>query len=234
MPSDRLNALIVVAKQPSPGNTKTRLSPPLSIDQASALYECFLRDTLDLMRQVEETDRVLAYLPSGAEPYFRNLAPDFQLIVQEGADLGERLDHVLAWHLSHRYQRVVILDSDSPTLPPEYLHTAFSNLADGAEVVLGPTEDGGYYCIGASLPVPRLLREVRMSTPTVFSDTTALARELKLHLVELPRWYDVDNAASLERLAEEVRQTDSRRAAHTRGFLERNPIEELVRKGARQ
>jgi rSAM/selenodomain-associated transferase 1 len=222
------NALIVVAKQPVPGKTKTRLSPPLSHEQASALYECFLRDTLDQMRQVDEVQRVVAYLPAEADGHFRQLAPDFQLTPQDGQDLGVRLDNALTLYLSRGYERVVIMDSDSPTLPPSYLSEAFDVLADGADVTLGPCEDGGYYLIGIKRPVPRLLREVRMSTPTVAADTISLAEEEGLRLSLLPAWYDVDDAASLTRLVKEVATLDPQVAAHTRRFLEENAIRHLI------
>ena len=229
MQLEKKNALIVVAKRPAPGNTKTRLSPPLSPEQASALYECFLADTLDQIRQVEGVERVIAYLPAQAHGYFHRLAPDFQLIQQQGADLGARLDHALTSYLSHGYDHAVIMDSDSPTLPAEHLSQAFTALSDGAQVVLGPCEDGGYYLIGCSQPVPRLLREVRMSTPTVAADTIRLANEAGLHLVQLPTWYDVDDGASLVRLAQEIEESDPRTAAHTRRFLNRDPIQLLLR-----
>jgi len=226
---ENLNALIVVAKRPAPGNTKTRLSPPLSPEQASALYECFLADTLDQIRQVEGVERVIAYLPVGAHDYFQRLAPDFQLIRQEGPDLGARLDHALTSYLSRGYEHAVIMDSDSPTLPAEHLSQAFAALSNGADVVLGPCEDGGYYLIGCSQPVPRLLREVRMSTPTVSADTIALASEEDLHLTQLPTWYDVDDGDSLIRLVEEIEALDARTAIHTRRFLNRDPIRLLLR-----
>jgi rSAM/selenodomain-associated transferase 1 len=229
MGSEKRNALIVVAKRPAPGNTKTRLSPPLSPAQASALYECFLADTLDQVRQVDGVDRVLAYLPADAYGYFRHLAPDFRLIQQEGQDLGARLDHALASCLSNGYGHAVIMDSDSPTLPAGYLAQAFITLSDGADVVLGPCEDGGYYLIGCSQPVPRLLREVRMSTSTVAADTISLAHEEGLHLVQLPAWYDVDDGASLLRLAEEIEDLRSHTASHTRRFLDQDPIRLLLR-----
>jgi rSAM/selenodomain-associated transferase 1 len=224
MQPEKRNALIVVAKRPAPGNTKTRLSPPLSPEQASALYECFLADTLDQIRQVDGVERVIAYLPANAHGYFHRLAPDFQLIQQDGPDLGARLDHALSSYLSRGYEHAVIMDSDSPTLPTEHLSQAFIALSDGAQVVLGPCEDGGYYLIGCSQPVPRLLREVRMSTPTVAADTIALANEEGLHLVQLPTWYDVDDGPSLVRLTEEIESLDSRTANHTRRFLEQDQI----------
>ena len=213
------NALIVVAKQPAPGRTKTRLSPPLKPEQASKLYECFLNDTLDLIRQVKQVQPVVAFLPAGAEGYFQQLASDFDLIQQEGPDLGARLDNAISSYLSRGYQRVVIMNSDSPTLPSDHLCQAFASLEAGADVVLGPCEDGGYYLIGVKQPIPRLLQEVKMSTPTVAADTIALADEenLKVHL--LPSWYDVDDAASLKRLAEEVTNGSPQAAVHTRRFM---------------
>ena len=212
-----LNALIVVAKRPAPGKTKTRLCPPFSPELASALYECFLFDTLDQMRQVSDAVHVIAYLDEC--DYFQRLAPDFELIPQEGDDLGERLDHALTSYLSRGYERVIIMDSDSPTLPPEYLSQAFNVLSEGADVVLGPCDDGGYYLIGVKRPTPRLLREVHMSTPTVAAETIALAKEEGLNLVRLPVWYDVDDAASLSRLRQEIGVLHPSVAVHTRQFL---------------
>jgi len=219
------NALIVVAKRPTPGKTKTRLSPPLTPQLASALYECFLFDTLDQMRQVCEAQHVIAYLD---EPdYFQRLAPDFELIPQQGNDLGERLDRALTSYLWRGYERAVIMDSDSPTLPSVYLSLAFDALADGADVTVGPCDDGGYYLIGIKKPEPRLLREVKMSTPTVAADTIALAEEEGLRVNLLPTWYDVDDASSLLRLMREVENPDLGVATHTRKFLRQSSIHHL-------
>src|SRR5262245_50303483 len=88
-------SLLVVAKRPAAGQTKTRLCPPLSGVAAAALYECFLYDTLELMRQVPGVTRQIAYLPEDAVGYFQQLAPDMALTPQRGADLGQRLDYLL-------------------------------------------------------------------------------------------------------------------------------------------
>jgi rSAM/selenodomain-associated transferase 1 len=217
------NALIVVAKRPAPGQTKTRLTPPLSPEQAAALYECFLRDTLDLVRQVPDVQPALAFLPAGADAYFADLAPDFEHILQEGVDLGARLDNALTGFLHQGYQRVVIMNSDGPTLPSAHLGAAFAALEREADVVLGPCDDGGYYLIGIKRPVPRLLREVRMSTSTVTADTLALAEEEGIRVELLPVWYDVDDARSLARLAKELATAPPDVARHTRPFLGRHP-----------
>lgn len=222
------NALIVVAKQPAPGQTKTRLSPPLAPEQASELYECFLKDTLDAMRRVDDVQRVIAYLPEDALDYFHRLASDFELVPQLGHDLGSRLDHALTSYLSLGYERVVIMDSDSPTLPSAYLSQAFDALANGADVTLGPCDDGGYYLIGLKKPAPRLLLEVKMSTPTVAADTIALAEGQGLRVSLLPTWYDVDNAVSLTRLMKELETQDAHVAHHTRKFLKQSSMRNLI------
>jgi glycosyltransferase A (GT-A) superfamily protein (DUF2064 family) len=120
--------LLVVAKRPAAGQTKTRLCPPLTGEAAAALYACFLRDTLDVMRQVSDVARGIVYLPEAAGDYFSALAPDMQLSPQHGADLGERLDHLLTAALAAGNQQAVVLDSDSPTLPADYLVQAFAAL----------------------------------------------------------------------------------------------------------
>ena len=197
------DTLLVVAKKPAPGQTKTRLCPPLTHDWAAELYDCFLRDTLAIMREVPDVCCVIGYLPEDAQGYFRQLAPDMKLSCQRGASLGERLDHLLTEALLGGSQRAVVMDSDSPTLPAAYLCQAFDDLSD-ADVVLGPTRDGGYYLIGMKQPQPELLREVQMSTPRVLADTLALAESSGLTVSLLPTWYDVDTVEDLHQLEGEI------------------------------
>jgi hypothetical protein len=218
-PKEALGALVVMAKRPASGQTKTRLSPPLSPEQAAGLYECFLLDTLDVMRQVIGVQRVLAFLPPGDEAYFQALAPDFELILQSGRDLGERLDNLLTHYLNQGFSRAVAMDSDSPTLPARLVQSAFEQLANETEVVLGPCVDGGYYLIGLRKPAPRLLREVQMSTPHVTADTLALAKAEGLPSCLLTTWYDVDDTASLNHLQADLELLPMSVAQHTRRYL---------------
>jgi rSAM/selenodomain-associated transferase 1 len=211
------DTLLVVAKQPAPGQTKTRLCPPLTPSQAAELYECFLRDTLDAMRKVPSVEPVIGYLPDDAQDYFHQLAPDMSLIRQRGSSLGERLDGLLKQALTGGSRKAVVMDSDSPTLPVDYLSMAFEQLTE-TDVVLGPTTDGGYYLIGVKQPQPRLLRQVQMSTSHVLADTLALARASRLSVSLLPNWYDVDTIADLHRLESEIAEmsTNGRAAATSR------------------
>ena len=211
--------LLVVAKRPAAGQTKTRLCPPLDGATAAALYECFLRDTLALMMQVAGVQRSIAYLPEDADGYFRDLAPAMGLTPQRGADLGARLDQLLTDALAGGAQQAVVMDSDSPTLPAAYIAQAFALLDGPYDVVIGPCDDGGYYLIGLKQPQPRLFHEVTMSTPTVVRDTLAIAAELGLQIALLPTWYDVDTVAELARLRQELDEAAPEIAPQTRRFL---------------
>ncbi|MCC7207213.1 MAG: TIGR04282 family arsenosugar biosynthesis glycosyltransferase [Anaerolineae bacterium] len=220
-------ALMVVAKKPAPGQTKTRLCPPLSGEQAAALYEAFLRDTLDLIRAARAClplDPILVYLPEGADEDFRALAPDFARFQQQGADLSERLNHATTHCLTRLgYNQAAIMNSDSPTLPVGCLVEAFTAL-EQADVTLGPTDDGGYYLIGLKRPAPPLFLTVTMSTPRVAQDTLDRAHDERLSVHLLPPSHDVDYVDDLWRLADELRDLPPHVAAHTRRFLEAHPV----------
>ncbi len=211
-------ALLVMAKEPAAGRTKTRLTPPLTPEQAAALYGCLLRDTLQAVRTaVSHTPFTpfIAYAPQEARAAFRELAPDFQLIAQRGQTLGERLESVLTAVQEAGYQQAAAINSDSASLPPAYLAAAFQALDEEAvDVVFGPCEDGGYYLIGWKRPYPRLLREVTMSTAHVLRDTLSIAREEGLRVSLLPAWYDIDDVADLERL-----RADENAGPFTRAFF---------------
>lgn len=218
---DRKRALLVVAKRPAPGQTKTRLMPDLTGEQAAALYECFLRDTLDIIRAARQQlplTPIIAYLPAGDEAYFQALAPDFDLLLQEGSDLAERLHNATTYCLTHDYEQAVIMDSDSPTLPSEHLVSAFAAL-ETADVSLGPCDDGGYYLIGLKQPAPPLFLTVTMSTDRVTADTLDRAAQANLTVQLLPGCFDIDYIVDLRRLAVELQSLPPTIAANTRAFL---------------
>ena len=216
------NVLLVVAKKPSPGRTKTRLCPPLNCEQAADLYECFLCDTLAVMRDVPNVTPKIVYLPQDAHDYFRNLAPDMDLVQQRGESLGERLDNLLTDVLLDGADKAVVMNSDSPTLPKAYLIQAFDQLS-ATDVVLGPTLDGGYYLIGVKEPQPGILRDVEMSTPYVLRDTLELARKAGVTVSLLPEWYDVDTVEELHRLRNDISGLQNNSCACTRAWLQNYP-----------
>ena len=224
-------ALLVVAKRPSPGRTKTRLCPPLTGREAADFYRCLLLDTLDLIRSGPDVHPFIAYLPPDAAGYFRALAPDFDLLAQHGVDLGARLDNALTHCLQNGFRQVVIMNSDGPTLPVANLFRAFEILDEGSDVVLGPCEDGGYYLVGITAPQPDLFRGMRMSTPSVLDETLARAAAGGLSVAKLPTWYDVDTVADIKRLAADLSEPNCGAGRHTQRYLDANPHLSISDKG---
>ncbi len=213
------SALIIVAKEPVPGQTKTRLCPPFSLESAAAFYRCLLLDSVALMARLEAVDHTIAYAPPNAREYFAQLAPNgFSLVAQVGANLGERLANALGHRFELGYESVVIMNSDGPTLPLAHLEQAFSGL-ENADVTLGPGHDGGYYLIGMKRLYPELFEGIDWSTERVIAQTLGTCRRLGLTVHQLPQWYDVDLAEDLERLRHDL-EVEPQLAPHTWSFLQ--------------
>ncbi len=225
-------ALAVMAKAPRAGKVKTRLAPPLTLEQAAAINICFLRDTADNIGAVAVSGSaagIISYTPVGDEALFDNLLPaEFTLIPQRGGGFGERLLATAEDILACGYGSVCLIDSDSPTVPAAVFEQAVAELdRPGDRVVVGPSHDGGYYLIGLKRVHAEAFANINWSTATVFEETIAAANASNLETVVLPLWYDVDDAASLEILKDELLRNIPPRfgampgygARHTRDFL---------------
>ncbi|MEJ2093487.1 MAG: TIGR04282 family arsenosugar biosynthesis glycosyltransferase [Syntrophobacterales bacterium] len=199
--------LIIFAKEPRPGQVKTRLCPPLSPQAAARLYGQFLEDVLEEMAGLPQLPVAVAYAPEAARPFFQNLvAPDAPLVAQAGEDLGERLRQAFAWGFAQGAASVLIRNSDSPDLPGSLVLEAKEFLAGGrAQVVLGPCPDGGYYLVGLKTPQPRLFQDINWSSSSVLADTLAQAGRLGLKVHLLPSWLDIDTIADLQALVRSPR-----------------------------
>ena len=147
-------SIVIFAKQPIEGRTKIRLGRTLGMAYSAKLAECFIHDSLALVRNLPIGQKNVAYLPEEARDYFRELVKpllEFSTYPQRGQDLGERMQNAIQKEFSNGAARVVVLDTDSPTLPGQYIMQAFE-LLKKVDFVLGPTCDGGCYLMGASLP----------------------------------------------------------------------------------
>lgn len=225
-----MDALAIFAKAPVAGQVKTRLCPPLTPEQAVELYRCFLLDILENVSVLQGVGVFLAFTPAGAEAVFhpflsfdqaQDRPQEIKLIPQRGDSLGERMANTLADLLAGGFERVVIIGSDLPTLPVSHLREAFRLLHDeDTDVALGPSEDGGYYLIGARTLYPLLFEGVAWSTPAVLSQTCTRAESLGLRVAFVPPWYDVDTRDDLRRLAAEI-SSPTCRSPRTRRFLQR-------------
>ena len=205
-----LCALAVITKAPRAGQVKTRLVPPLTPDEAAQLNRCFLRDTASAISSgAGQIARGIAvYTPVGAEADYIDILPrDFELLAQRGDGFDERL-----------------FNAASPTVPAENYAQAARLLAPaGDRVVLGPSDDGGYYLIGLKQNHRRLFEEIEWSTERVLEQTIERANELKLALELLPTGYDVDDRTSLRRLCDELfnhnKKSTTQVAPHTSEYL---------------
>jgi hypothetical protein len=220
-------ALAVMAKAPRAGKVKTRLQPPLTAAEAAALNVCFLRDTAANIAGVARGGRaagMVCYTPVGDESAFDGLLPEgFALMAQRGDGFGERLLAAAEDILSCGFGAVCLIDSDSPTLPTSALVQAVDELLrPGDRVVLGGSDDGGYYLIGLKRAEPRVLERITWSTTSVYAETVERVREAGLELVELPTWYDVDDAATLAVLERELLLDERPAFATVDGYDARN------------
>lgn len=194
--------LTVFAKQPMPNRVKTRLVPPLSPEQAATLYTAFLTDWCESLAELPDVDIVIAYTPPEAQPDLQALiGEDVIYIPQIGDGLGERLVSATQWAVQHGYTKILIVGSDSPTLPILYVSEAIA-LLDTRDIVIGPSVDGGYYLIGFSAAtlttaVPNIFEEIAWSTADVLQQTITRIQSTEATLGLLPPWYDIDTAEDL-------------------------------------
>lgn len=201
-------AVAIMCKTPISGLSKTRLSPPLRPDECAAISACFIRDLSSTIASLAEEGDVTGYAvytPVGSEVALQALLPhDFRLVPQRDGGFGERLMNGMADLLAAGHDGAILLNSDSPTLPKAILRAAVDAVRSGDNVVLSPAVDGGYTLIGLSRLHVRLFEDIPWSTADVYRLTLERAREIGVPVVNVPPWYDVDDALSFEMLEAEL------------------------------
>jgi rSAM/selenodomain-associated transferase 1 len=199
-----MNAIVIIAKEPKPGSVKTRLTPPLDSYTASKIYHNLLLDRIEQVESLKGANHFLAYFPKASLNFFENIIPpSFTLLPQKGKDLGERLSNIFNSLFKYGYERIIILDSDSPNLPSKHISEALEILNE-TDLVLGPCEDGGYYLVGLSSNIPQIFQGIPWSTSEVTELTIEKARALNKRISLLEKWYDVDTIEDLKRLRTEL------------------------------
>ena len=200
--SDRV--LVIMAKAPRPGVVKTRLTPSLSPEVVTAFYCCLLDDTLALARSVEGVEVAIMCPDSDVNELARFAGKDVTVVAQEGEGLAAGLISAFAHFAEGHQRRIIAFNSDSPHLPSSVLEDAFTVLAEH-DLVVGPTDDGGYYLVGAKDSHPALFARDGMGTSTALERLLSRARSLELSVGFSDTFYDIDVADDLTRLAEELR-----------------------------
>jgi glycosyltransferase A (GT-A) superfamily protein (DUF2064 family) len=194
--------LLIIAKQPAPGKVKTRLVPPCTYEQAAALAEAALTDTLHTLLLVPARRRILV-LDGQPGPW---LPPGFEIVPQARGPLDERL----ACAFAAVPGPALLVGMDTPQVTPDLLAVDWH----AADAVFGPAADGGFWALGLRAPDPALLRGVPMSTARTGAIQRARLLAAGLRVVDLPQLRDVDTAADAVAVAHEA--PHSRFAARAR------------------
>ncbi|MEM6787624.1 MAG: TIGR04282 family arsenosugar biosynthesis glycosyltransferase [Myxococcota bacterium] len=187
-----------MAKTPGRVGVKTRLAPVLAPEARSRLARALLDDRIEQLTRIPGLDPHLAHTGT-PPPQAAPASPPIPGFPQRGEGLGARLIHAAATLFARGYGRVMLVDADSP-LVPDQTFVAATVALERVDVVVGPSDDGGYYLIGMRTPQPSLFRDVPFSTAEVLTVTRSRAREAGLETYLLPATYDIDEPADLERL----------------------------------
>lgn len=208
-----------MARAPAPGYCKTRLAALLGADGSARLCEAMLRDSLDAFAGVGVSRLVVLAAPEHAGvAALRSIAsPAWNVVAQEGDDLGERMANAIAM-LGAGGETVALVGSDSPLAPIAPIRAALATLHGPRRALLGPCDDGGYYLIALTSPVLGVFRGIRWGTPEVLRTTRARFRELSLELTELPLSYDIDKPSDVARAKSELK-LHPERAPRTAAFF---------------
>lgn len=226
MGSNKNNSKIIIgimAKYPEEGSVKTRLVPPFTSSQASSLYEALLLDTIQTVNKLDPCfQKVLFYHPENKRQYFNNITDsDWLVLPQSGRDLGERIKNAFLEFIDHK-SPMIIIGSDSPALPDQYLIDSIGLLSDN-DIVFGPAEDGGFYLIGIedmSLRyIEDLFKNIRWSTSNTLSDFRENINMIKKRVALSGEWYDIDTIKDIEKLIFEFNNNNSNNCRNLKSFI---------------
>jgi hypothetical protein len=211
---------VIFARFPRPGEVKTRLSPVFTAGEACEIHLALVGDVVEgATRAVGSAASIFLSWSEPAEgsPPIESLPAGIVVEHQTGRDLGERMALAIQSKLAAGFKRVVILGSDAPTLPADHLESAFDSLRS-CEVVIGPSEDGGYYLVGMSRLHLEIFRGIRWGGDEVLKATRQRLRHSGVRYQELGMWHDVDLPGDVGRLWRDLLRLKER---HGSGLPER-------------
>ncbi len=191
-------ALVVMARYPTTGHVKTRLATAIGAEAACRLYTAFLQDLDARFCGRDTLDLVWCFSPADAD--FPGLfARPRRTLPQRGTDLAQRMYHAFADLFGLGYETVVMVGADMPHLAEDACETAVAALGQGADIVLGPSADGGYYLV-AMRHMHDIFTAVPMGTNAVLAATKEKISTQHLSLRLLATSFDIDELADLGRL----------------------------------
>lgn len=215
--------LTVFVKNPIPGTVKTRLQTRYTPHQAAGIYRAFILDTLETAQSIDADCHLLAYHPQNAENDIRDLAGSiWKLFPQSQTELGDRIYTAALHSFLQGASRVVIIGTDIPSLPSNFIVRAFDLLSKN-NLVLGPSTDGGYYLIGLAKPIETIFQDIEWGTNRVFIQTLNRLEKTNNTLALVPPWYDIDTPEDLDFLLAHTKAMDLANSLpnlhHTKTYL---------------
>lgn len=190
--------LIVFAREPLPGEVKTRLAAAIGKQAAVELYKTMLETVLKSTRQLSNIETTVFW--SCKNESLPQLAREYHCTsrLQCSGDLGQRMYAAFEDMFAHGCELCCIIGSDAPDLPCEYILNAYKLLsAQQTDVVFGPSTDGGYYLLGMKELRPQLFMNIHWSTANVLRQSLTVAQASGLTTALLPEWQDIDTLDDL-------------------------------------
>ena len=226
-PLSQNNALVLFAKAPIAGEVKTRLQPEITPENSARLQEAMIKDSISLMSEINNVEKTIYFLPIEKKYVFEKFIDGlpFHLNCQNGIDLGKKMENSFHDLFNKGFFRVVVIGTDSPALPKEYISKAFIDL-NNADLVIGPSIDGGYYLIGFKEKVLPVFSPVEWGSNKVLLQTEELIKKHNLKLSLLPVHYDIDTIEDLRYLKTHLKLL-SRSGEHV-PFNTMNIVDEIL------
>lgn len=191
----------VFAKTPVTGQCKTRLIPALGIDGATALHKAMVQHTLNTATNAGLGPVELWCTPSQQHRFFSDCLKQYPLTLHQqcGHDLGTRMAYAMKYALQ-KYQQVILIGTDCPTLDENNLRQAQRQLVSGYDAVIGPAQDGGYVLIALRRTDAKIFQSINWGTDTVLQQTRQRLIQLHFHWHELKSHRDIDTPDDLDTL----------------------------------
>lgn len=215
------NCILLFVKNPTIGQVKTRLAQGIGPRTAAELYRNFIFDILATLRTLNVSLRVFFDPPQALQSLRKLIGGQYCYVPQAGDDLGQRMKNAFIRAFNEGFSSVIVIGSDSPDMPVDFLEQAFVVL-DNYDVVIGPVSDGGYCLIGFTAEgfCPAAFDKINWSTDRVFQQTFNILKQHRLSVYRLPMWHDVDTPADLELLLRQNENTAFSRSKTVSYILE--------------
>jgi len=200
------SVLVIFAKYPETGKVKTRLGKAIGYENSMLVYKAMLKDIILKMSTCKDYYVALCYTPKGKKKNFKNIFKVDILHVQTNGNLGDKMTDCFR-HFLKKYVNVVIIGSDAPMMNSRIVKNSFKLLKD-KDIVLGESDDGGYYLIGMK-KVHDIFSGIRWSTKNVLKDSIKKIKKKNLSYELLPEMFDVDTVDDLKKTRKHIKKKDS-------------------------